>query len=144
MLVAVDYSKSKFKRRLLMTLKDISSMKVGQVVKVLVAHRNLGDIVCETNKRGRPYSPTYFYRGSAALIKKTPTTDEDGRVLWKTPIFGEPDIWEEVTLDFLIDGHYRTLEGNPNPNPNPKTVIGIRGPFIAWSNVKLLPPTFWV
>jgi len=116
-------------------------MKEGQVVKVLARHRNLGDDVRDSTAPGRAYTPTYFYRRGVALIKKTASSDRDMRVLWKTAIFGEPDVWEEITLDVLTDGYFTSP---PMHRLKPSTVIGVRGPFIAWSHIKVMPPTFWL
>jgi len=49
-----------------LTIKDIRSLKQGDTIKVLLLHRNVMDVVEQTNQNGVVTRPKRFFRKSCA------------------------------------------------------------------------------
>lgn len=145
-------------RPISLTIKDITSLKPGQTIKLLVLDRNFDEIACEeeTNQLNIPHKAEEFFRLNTATyvhqqnLKGIITYDNiDLTRDFEFDIEYEKDCWYPLKNNCLPKKDPQHLASFSFNEPKPytdypaNTRIGWRGPMILWEKVKKLPDIYW-
>lgn len=146
------------------TIADITALKPGERIKMLIMDRNLGDTVCEVNKSDTIYSLQEFFKDKMIVYEHVGGLV--GNTVWDYELAKE-DISDISKLDmtqqgFEFDINYRSVNWYPLTNGRlpevdeqgfadfgdtagkhysefpSTTLIGCRGPMMLWDRLSEL------
>jgi hypothetical protein len=147
-----------------LSIADVSALKPGDRIKVLLMDRNLGDTVCEVNKSDTIYDVHHYFKDKVAVYEHT--ADLHGNAVWDYQLMGKDlsnisALTMTDTCEFDInykEGHWYPLAGGRLPVSDkqglaefgdvsgkhysefpPTTLIGWRGPMMLWERLDELP-----